>query len=95
MEKETKKSVRRFNAGDVIQIEFTGKNKPCDVAMALLITPFMVTDSHYTGSIKTALELDVAKLKRLPGGCLSNTSCRVEKVTGKMKAWFFEAVAEL
>ena len=96
MEKnETKKNIRRFYAGDVIQIELNGKKRPCDIAMALLTTPFVLTDGQYTGSIATAWGLDTDKNKMLPGGCFTDGPITVEKVTGKKKAWFFRTVNEL
>lgn len=92
---ETKKSVRRFYAGDVIQMEFTSKKKPCDIAMAMLLTPITVTDDCYTGCISTAWMIDVTNNEILPDGCMTNTTCHAEKVTGRKRAWFFKNILEL
>ena len=90
---ETKKSVRRFYAGDVIRIEFTGESRPCDIAMAMLMKPFSVVDGHYTGDMATTFGIDVAN-KRFIGN-MSYTSGRIEKVTGREKAMFFKIVYDL
>lgn len=94
--KETKKSVRRIKAGTVIVMEYQGENKPCDKAMALLLTPIKLEDNKpYTGEFRTMYAIDTDKEQFIPSGPINDVTCRVAVATPRLKAWFYEQIVNL
>ena len=90
------KKTRRYKAGDVVVMEYDGDGKPCNRAMAILITPITTTtkgDVIY-GTIHTMYAIDTDKEEFLKSGPISNTTCTIAKATPKLKAWFFEQIVK-
>ena len=92
----TKKTTRRINAGTVIIMEYQGENKPCDKAMALLLTPVTLEDGKpITGEFRTMYAIDTDKEQFIPAGPINNVTCRVYVATPRQKAWYYEQIVKL
>ena len=88
------KKTRRYKSGDVVFMEYEGDGRPCDKAMAILITPITTKDNVIYGTIHTMYAIDTDKEEFLKSGPISNTTCTIAKATPKMKAWFFEQIVK-
>lgn len=87
------KKTRRYKAGDVVVMEYEGAGKPCDKAMAMILTPFIVKDGcKPNGDFHTMFAIDLDKEEFLPTGPIANTTCNMARATPKLKAWFFEQI---
>ena len=88
---------QRYKAGDVVAMEYTGKNKPCKKAMAVLLTPFTVKDGTHIGKFSTMYAIDTDKEKFLPSGLIGkgDVQCKIARVTSaRLKTWFFGKILE-
>jgi hypothetical protein len=88
---------KRYKAGDVVMLEYTGKDKPCKKAMAVLLTPFTVKDAHCVGDFRTLYAIDTDKERFLKAGPIGpgDVQCKIAKVRSeKLKAWYFGKILE-
>lgn len=90
------KKTKRYYAGDVVAMEYIGEGKPCNKAIAILLTPFTIKDGHTVAEFGSMYTLDTDTETFLPAGPIGNgkVQCNITKVTGKLKAWYFEKVLE-
>lgn len=91
------KKTRRYKAGDVVVMEYSGDGKPCDKAMAILLTSFTVKDGYVQdGEFRTMYAIDTNKEQFLPSGPIATrgVECNIAKATPKLKAWFFEQIVK-
>lgn len=88
---------KRYKAGDVVMLEYTGKDKPCKKAMAVLLTPFTVKDAHCVGDFRTLYAIDTDKERFLKAGPIGpgDVQCKIAKVRSeKLKTWYFGKILE-
>ena len=88
------KKTRRYQAGDVVVMKYDGDGRPCDKAMAILITPITTKGDVIYGAIHTMYAIDTDKEEFLKSGNISSTTCTIAKATPKLKAWFFEQIVK-
>ena len=91
------KKTRHYKAGDVVLMEYEGAGKPCDRAMAMLLTPFTAKNGCYKsdGDFFTMFAIDLDKEEFIPLGPITNATCNMARATPKLKAWFFEQILKL
>ena len=90
---ETKKKTMRLKAGDVIMLHFNDENRPCEYAMAQLLTPVTVKeDGTYIGEFHTMHSIDMETEKFLPAGPIPGVNVTLGRATAKLKAWYFEQI---
>ena len=93
---ETKKTVRRVKAGEVIMLEYMGENKPCERALALLLNPLKLEEGKDVGAMHTLYCLDLEKEEFLKEGAIAkDVTAKVSVVHGRVKAWFFEQIMKM
>ena len=90
------KKTRRYKAGDVVFMEYEGDGKPCNRAIAMLLTPFTVKAGYKPdGDFHTIWAIDLDKEEFLPPGPITNATCNMARATPMLKAWFFEQIVKL
>ena len=93
---ETNKKTMRLKAGDVVTLHFNDEDRPCEDAMALLLTPVTVNgDGMYVGKFRTMHTIDVKTEKFLPAGPIKGANITVNRATAKLKAWYFEQILNM
>jgi len=95
METTKKVKTQRIKAGEVIYMEYQGDNKPCDKALAILLTPVTLKEDSFIGEFRTLYAFDTDKEKFIPAGPINGVKCKITVVKGKLKAWYYEQVVEM
>ena len=92
--KEEKK-VQRIAAGNVILIQYTGGNKPCDRCMCVNLAPLTIEDGHIS-NFHTAFAVDLDTEQFIREGPINNVEANVSKVTSlRLKNWYYKQVVAL
>ena len=87
---------QHIKAGEVIYTEYMGDNKPCNKALALLLTPITVEEGKDIGEFSTAYMLDVETGDFAPECKINGVTARISRVpSGKLKAAYFEKITEI
>ena len=59
--KEPKKKINRIAAGEVLLMEYTGEDRPCNKSMSLLLAPLKWIEGESIGAMKMAYAIDIEK----------------------------------
>lgn len=95
-ENKKQKKIQRISAGDVIVIQYTGDNKPCDKCICVTLSPITIKEDTYIGNFHTAFAIDADTEQFIPEGPIRNVQANITKVTDrKLKKWFYNRVVAL
>ena len=93
---KTNKKTMRLKAGDVITLHFNDEDRPWENALALLLTPVTVNDDGtYDVEFRTMYAIDCEAEKFLPAGPIKGVNITMNRATAKLKAWYFEQIANM
>lgn len=87
-----KKKVIRIKAGEVVAMKYTGEDRPCNVAIGLLLKPIKVENGS-NASVYTIHSMNAETWELMPNGASYSTGMDVCLVKGKEKALYFEKLA--
>lgn len=94
MEKETTKNEpQHIEAGEVLEIQYKGDNKPCKRALALLIKP--VTLNSNVRDVVLLYSIDADTMEFLPSSSHNDLQASIRIASKEQRAMYYERVLEL